>query len=62
MSVSYNGRLLATGGRDGNVIVSRIPTLPKEGFAVGTGNSEPVRRLFFFSRRSKQGLARKRLE
>lgn len=44
MSISYNGRLLATGGRDGKVIISKIPSLPKEGSTIAdVGHEESVR-------------------
>jgi hypothetical protein len=29
-AISYNGRLLATGGRDGVVCVSEFPSMPKQ--------------------------------
>lgn len=44
VSISYNGRLLATGGRDGKVIISKIPSLPKEGSTIAdVGHEESVR-------------------
>jgi hypothetical protein len=43
VSISYNGRLLATGGRDGKVIISKIPSLPKEGSTIAdVGHEESV--------------------
>lgn len=34
VSISHNGRLLATGSRDGNVVICKLPSLPTEGYSL----------------------------
>lgn len=54
VSISYNGRLMATGGRDGKVIISKIPSLPKEGSAAADTDGEESNRSSMYPRARTQ--------